>query len=419
VDSVVAEPDVLGSLTIDANGNWNYQVDNSLVQYLDEGETKLETFTVQSIDGTQHTITVTIVGVNDTAVIEGVDTGLVVEDESTPLLLESGTLTISDADGSDQESFRVDSVVAEPDVLGSLTIDANGNWNYQVDNSLVQYLDEGETKLETFTVQSEDGTQHTITVTIVGVNDSAVIAGVDTGTVTEDQSDPLLSDSGTLTIVDSDGSAQEGFDPNNIIPDQNALGTLSIDANGNWNYSVPNADVQYLDEGETKVETFIVSTLDGTQHTITITIVGINDTAIIGGIDTGTVTEDESNPLLTETGALTIADADGQEQEAFDPSSVVPGQGNLGSLTIDSNGNWDYQVPNADVQFLGEGETKVETFTVQSVDGSQHSITVTIIGVNDSAIISGDDIGAVVEDTSTPLLTDNSCRSRSWQSFYQ
>ncbi|CAH1533086.1 conserved hypothetical protein [Vibrio rotiferianus] len=406
-NSVTSSQGTLGTLTISDSGQWNYQVDNNLVQYLDEGETKLETFTVQSIDGTQHTITVTIVGVNDTAVIEGVDTGLVVEDESTPLLLESGTLTISDADGSDQESFRVDSVVAEPDVLGSLTIDANGNWNYQVDNSLVQYLDEGETKLETFTVQSEDGTQHTITITIVGVNDSAVIAGVDTGTVTEDQSDPLLSDSGTLTIVDSDGSAQEGFDPNNIIPDQNALGTLSIDANGNWNYNVPNADVQYLDEGETKVETFIVSTLDGTQHTITITIVGINDTAIIGGIDTGTVTEDESNPLLTETGALTIADADGQEQEAFDPGSVVPGQGNLGSLTIDANGNWDYQVPNADVQFLGEGETKVETFTVQSVDGSQHSITVTIIGVNDSAIISGDDIGAVVEDTSTPFLTDN------------
>ncbi|MGR5235303.1 VCBS domain-containing protein, partial [Vibrio rotiferianus] len=109
-------------------------------------------------------------------------------DESTPLLLESGTLTISDADGSDQESFRIDSVVAEPDVLGSLTIDANGNWNYQVDNDLVQYLDEGETKLEAFTVQSEDGTQHTITVTIVGVNDSAVIGGVDTGLVVEDES---------------------------------------------------------------------------------------------------------------------------------------------------------------------------------------------------------------------------------------
>ncbi|MGR5212298.1 VCBS domain-containing protein [Vibrio rotiferianus] len=411
-DSVTSSQGTLGTLTISENGQWEYQVDNNLVQYLDEGETKLETFTVQSIDGTQHTVNVTIVGVNDSAVIggtgvDGLDTGQVVEDESTPLLLESGTLTISDADGSDQESFRTDSVVAEPDVLGSLTIDANGNWNYQVDNSLVQYLDEGETKLETFTVQSEDGTQHTITVTIVGVNDSAVIAGVDTGTVTEDQSDPLLSDSGTLTIVDSDGSAQEGFDPNNIIPDQNALGTLSIDTNGNWNYSVPNADVQYLDEGETKVETFIVSTLDGTQHTITVTIIGVNDTAIIGGIDTGTVTEDESNPLLTESGTLTITDADGQEQEAFDPNSVVPGQGNLGSLTINANGKWDYQVANADVQFLGEGETKVETFTVQSVDGSQHSITVTIIGVNDSAIISGDDIGTVVEDTSTPLLTDN------------
>ncbi|MEF1338594.1 VCBS domain-containing protein, partial [Vibrio rotiferianus] len=126
---------VLGSLSINELGDWQYQVDNALVQYLGEGETKIEQFTVQTDDGTEQTITITITGINDTAVIEGVDTGQVVEDESTPLLLESGTLTISDADGSDQESFRVDSVVAEPDVLGSLTIDANGNWNYQVDNS--------------------------------------------------------------------------------------------------------------------------------------------------------------------------------------------------------------------------------------------------------------------------------------------
>ncbi|UCP15597.1 VCBS domain-containing protein [Aeromonas media] len=41
------------------------------------------------------------------------------------------------------------------------------------------------------------------------------------------------------------------------------------------------------------------------------------------------------------------------------------------------------------MQYLGEGETKVETFTVQSVDGTEHTVTITITGVNDAAVITG------------------------------
>ncbi|EGU36641.1 hypothetical protein VIBRN418_08277, partial [Vibrio sp. N418] len=67
--------------------------------------------------------------------------------------------------------------------------------------------------------------------------------------------------------------------------------------------------------------------------------------------------------------------------------------GALGELTIDENGNWVYNVDNADVQYLAQDETKVETFTVASVDGTTHDIVITITGVNDSAVISGDTIG--------------------------
>ncbi|MEX0336146.1 VCBS domain-containing protein [Vibrio tubiashii] len=401
--SVVASAGALGALTIDAAGNWDYQVDNADVQYLGEGETKVETFTVESLDGTEHTITVTITGVNDSAEIAGDDVGAVAEDESIPLLTDAGTLTISDADTGEAE-FKPTSVVASVGALGSLTIDEAGNWDYLVANDSVQYLAEGETKVETFTVESLDGTQHTITVTITGVNDSAVIAGVDTGEVTEDDSNPLLTDSGTLTISDADTGEAE-FKPSSVVASAGVLGSLTIDASGNWDYQVDNADVQYLAEGETKVETFTVESLDGTQHTITMTLIGVNDSADIAGDDVGAVTEDDNTPLLTDSGALTISDADSGETE-FKPSSVVASAGALGSLTIDAAGNWDYQVDNADVQYLGDGETKVETFTVESLDGTQHTITVTITGINDSAVISGDDVGTVTEDESTPQLID-------------
>ncbi|MGI2068438.1 VCBS domain-containing protein, partial [Shewanella sp. MF08487] len=194
--------------------------------------------------------------------------------------------------------------------LGTLAIDASGNWIYNVANADVQYLGEGETKVETFVVLSADGTEHTVTITITGTNDIPVIAGDDVGAVTEDASNPTLTDSGALTITDADGG-QAVFQVGNGTPSVGALGTLAIDASGNWIYNVANADVQYLGEGETKVETFVVLSADGTEHTVTITITGTNDIPVIAGDDVGAVTEDASNPTLTDSGALTITDADG------------------------------------------------------------------------------------------------------------
>ena len=134
--------------------------------------------------------------------------------------------------------------------------------------------------------------------------------------------------------------------------------------------------------------------MDGTEHTVTITITGVNDAAVITGSDSGAVTEDESTPTLTETGTLSVTDVDGADEAKFLAGNGTPSAGALGSLTITEGGAWTYNVDNSKVQYLGEGETKVETFTVQSVDGTEHTVTITITGVNDSAVIGGTDSGA-------------------------
>ncbi|MGF1845414.1 VCBS domain-containing protein, partial [Vibrio clamense] len=407
ISSVAPATDALGSITIDELGNWDYSVANDKVQYLGEGETKSEQFTVKSLDGTDHTITVTITGVNDAAEITGIDTGAVIEDAANPMLSDSGKLEITDVDGADEAKFDISSVTPAADALGSITIDESGNWDYSVDNTKVQYLGEGETKSEQFTVESLDGTEHTITVIITGVNDAAEIIGVDTGAVIEDAANPILSDSGKLEVTDVDGADEAKFDTTSVVASAGALGSLILDESGNWDYSVDNAKVQYLGEGETKSEVFTVKSLDGTDHTITVTITGVNDAAEITGIDTGAVIEDAANPMLSDSGKLEITDVDGADEAKFDISSVTPAADALGSITIDESGNWDYSVDNTKVQYLGEGETKSEQFTVESLDGTEHTITVTITGVNDAAEISGDALGSVVEDTNSPMLSDN------------
>ncbi|MEL6177289.1 hypothetical protein GL261_22770, partial [Aeromonas dhakensis] len=437
----------LGSLSITEGGAWTYNVDNSKVQYLGEGETKVETFVVESVDGTTHTVTITITGVNDSAVIGGVDSGNVVEDETNPTLTETGTLTVSDVDGADEAKFLAGNGTPSAGALGSLSITEGGAWTYNVDNSKVQYLGEGETKVETFVVESVDGTTHTVTITITGVNDAAVITGTDTGGVTEDEANPTLTETGdgtthtvtititgvndsaviggvdsgnvvedetnptltetgTLTVTDVDGADEAKFVAGNGVASTGALGSLTITEGGAWTYNVDNSKVQYLGEGETKVETFTVASVDGTTHTVTITITGVNDAAVITGTDTGGVTEDETNPTLTETGTLTVTDVDGADEAKFVTGNGTPSAGALGSLSITEGGTWTYNVDNSKVQYLGEGETKVETFVVESVDGTTHTVTITITGVNDAAVITGSDTGGVTEDEANPTLTE-------------
>ncbi|WP_339022826.1 VCBS domain-containing protein [Aeromonas salmonicida] len=399
--------DALGSLTITEGGAWTYNVANGDVQYLGKGETKVETFVVKSLDGTEHTVTITITGVNDGAVISGNDTGAVLEDESTPTLTETGSLTVTDVDGADEAKFVAGNGTPSADALGSLTITEGGEWTYNVANGDVQYLGKGETKVETFVVKSLDGTEHTVTITITGVNDGAVISGADTGAVTEDASPDVLTDSGVLTVTDVDGADEAKFVAGNGVASNGALGSLTITEGGAWTYNVANGDVQYLGKGETKVETFVVKSLDGTEHTVTITITGVNDGAVISGNDKGGVTEDESTPTLTETGSLTVTDVDGADEAKFVAGNGTPSADALGSLTITEGGEWTYNVANGDVQYLGKGETKVETFVVKSLDGTEHTVTITITGVNDGAVISGADTGAVTEDASPDVLTDS------------
>ena len=47
------------------------------------------------------------------------------------------------------------------------------------------------------------------------------------------------------------------------------------------------------------------------------------------------------------------------------------------------------------MQYLTAGQTKVETFTVKSVDGTTRDVVVTITGTNDLPLISGDAVGAM------------------------
>ncbi|WP_198387105.1 retention module-containing protein [Shewanella marisflavi] len=438
-----------GTFSINANtGEWSYTLaDNALVDALAQGETHEETFLVTVTDehgaySTQQ-VTVTVTGTNDipliTSSIEDA-TGAVQEagvfddgnDGNTTVdgnLVTGGTLTASDVDNGASWTW---SFAPQVNNYGTFSIDANtGEWSYTLaDNALVDALAQGETHEETFlvTVTDEHGAYSTqqVTVTVTGTNDIPLItssiedatgavqeAGVfDDGNDGNTTVDGNLVTGGTLTASDVDNGASWTWSG---VPLVSNYGTFSINANtGEWSYTLAdNALVDALAQGETHEETFLVTVTDehgaySTQQ-VTVTVTGTNDIPVLT-IDktSGMVTEDDSDPMLTDTGTLSFTDVDveylpeyvGHDLSASYVANSLTWSG--GEITdvlsadqiqalIDGfsvyQDHWDYSVLNSLVQFLATDETITLSFDVTVTDKhgayDTQTVTITINGTND------------------------------------
>ena len=394
-----------GTFTLAETGAWRYTADNTqtVIQALSEGETLTDTLTAVSRDGTgSQTLTFTLTGVNDVAVIEGQTTGTLTEDTAAHLTAR-GTLTVTDVD-TNEARFEAQADVTG--LYGRFTLTEAGAWHYTVDNTqeAIQGLAADNTLTETFTAHSVDGTANQeITLTLTGINDAAVVAGIHTGEVVEDSAATTLVASGALTITDPDQN-EAGFVAQ--AETVGVYGTFALEATGGWTYTADNTQtaIQSLVDGETLTERFTAISLDGTANQeITLTLTGINDEAVIAGEATGTVTEDGAATTLTAQNRLTIVDPD-QDEAAFAPQTDEAGT--YGTFTLDRAGAWSYTADNTQtaIQSLPEGETLTETFTAISLDGTAtREITITLTGVNDDASVEGETTGAVTEDDAATL----------------
>ena len=224
-----------------------------------------------------------------------------------------------------------------------------------------------------------------VMITVAAQPDPAQVTP-DSGSVVEDTQ---LVTGGTVGVTDPD-PGEAVFQPQDGTA--GAFGRFDLASDGRWTYTLDNASpaVQALGEGQTATETFTVRSADGSAGSVTVTIHGTNDGAVIDSstangphAGSGSVTEDL---VLSTGGTLTVEDADAG-QAVFQPQPGTDGA--HGRFTLEADGRWTYTLDNASpaVQALGEGQTATETFTVRSADGSAGSVTVTIHGTNDGAVI--------------------------------
>jgi VCBS repeat-containing protein len=439
-ESASTEPGTVG---------WTYTVPDDATDYLAEGQTATEKFTVTVSDGHGGTVdqlvTITVTGANEAPTIDAAITSGSVTEDSLPTTT-SGTIDFSDVDLAD-----VHTISATPKTggyLGTFTAnvsnDSTGDgagqvsWNFTVDNNALQFLAQGQTLTQVYTVKVSDGhgdaVSQDITVTLHGTDNAPTIDGEATdasGTVTEDTATPNLTTTGTIAFNDVDltdvHSTSVTADDGNTLGGTLTMGSVSESASTEpgtvgWTYTVPDAATDYLAEGQTATEKFTVTVSDGHGGTVdqlvTITVTGSNEDPTITAALTdaaGAVTEDDTTPNLTTTGTITFNDVDLIDTHT---TSVTPDAGNTlgGTLTMGAVSEsastepgtvgWTYTVPDAATDYLAEGQTATEKFTVTVSDGHggtvDQLVTITVTGSNEDPTITAAAASGSVTEGSLP-----------------
>jgi VCBS repeat-containing protein len=436
VDVAAHAGDYLGVLTAslsdastgDGSGSvtWSFSVANAAVRFLGAGETRTQTYTVSVDDGqggvATQDVTITITGENDGPVISSAfSLGELVEGGAESV---SGVITFDDVDLIDAHSVSTE---AEGEgYLGTFTAVVNDSatgagagevtWSFSGTPAELAYLAEGQSLLQRYLVTIDDGnggtTQQLVNITIVGTNDAPTItSAVSSGAVVEDG---VTAVSGAIAFADVD--LRDGHTVASTANRADYLGTFTAtvtdDGAGDgvgsvtWDFSVDNAAIQYLAVGETLTQTYTVVVDDGQGGTVsqlvTVTITGTNDApTVVSAVSDGSVTETadlstgENVVTLTATGSIAFADIDVVDTH----SATVTAQGSdfLGALTlggVDQAGNavgWTFSVNDADIDFLGAGETRTQNYTVAVSDGQggtvEQVVTITVNGTNDAPTV--------------------------------
>ena len=216
----------------------------------------------------------------------------------------------------------------------------------------------------------------------------------------DSDADTPLGDSLTVTGVSSVSEGTTGTPGSALI---GKYGSLTLNANGTWSYSLNNADVdtQALAAGTSGQDVFSYTVRDvrGATSTaqLTITIAGANDP---GGAAPDTnagdaVSEAGVNPGNTAfagdasaTGNVLTNDT-GTSKTVTTTGSFT---GTYGALSLAADGTWTYTLNNADAdtQALRQGQSVADVFTYTMRDGagatSSSTLTVTIAGTNDAPV---------------------------------
>ena len=387
--NIVSQP-TEGSVTNNDNGTFTFNLGDNF-QYLSAGESKIINFnyTVTDSEGVTSapaTVQVTVTGANDLPTISNLSviTGEVTEDAINQQA--TGRVIAVDVDAQDTPIWNPATDVQGS--YGTLSIDANGNWTYNLDSSnpAVQAISAGDQCIDTFTVTGTSGTDaiaQNIYIYVNGSNDSPTAISPSIFATTAN-STLNLSAQQLATDVDVNDTLQV-----TNIDTSGTLGNVSINADGTISYTPGNAFVS-LNGSQSAVDSFTCTVTDNHGETTTsqvvVNVAGVND-APVALPDANFVMTEYQRPLTIPVEQLLGNDYDPDSGDTFTLTSVsnVSAKGSAVSLSADGSSvlfTSNFYAFNA--LETGESDTDTFTYTVTDSQGlsSTGTVTVTIEGTS-------------------------------------
>jgi len=378
-----------GDLTVNTDGSWSYALRSADADPLDQGDSALDSFTVDLNDGeSTTTVDINITGANDAPTL---DVPLITVDANEEAVLDGTLSLVSDIDEDDNgiiKGFGYALVDDSEFAPGSLIFNTDGTYSFDP-RFAYNDMNSGETQDISFTYRAfdEQGAPSdlgTVTVTLTGSTDN-------------DPTDPnfgLIIEDNTDTVS---GGPLDTFTPGAYDDD---YGTLVVDGNGNWSYTLDPDKANGSDApgvpalGPGDDITVVIPAGDG-NDSVTIEIIGTNDAPVVENLPCEVVETGENSAV---SGQLTGTDVDGSivSYEIQDASGLGDG-----TLVINADGSFTYD-PGTEFDHLDEGDRESVSFTFRAIDnnGAVSNIgsgCITVVGEDDLPTLT-DGSGSVIED---------------------
>ncbi|WP_432254381.1 VCBS domain-containing protein [Limimaricola sp. AA108-03] len=218
-------------------------------------------------------------------------------------------------------------------------------------------------------------------------------------------------------------------------------GALMIAANGKYTYSLyQNGHSEYgalnaLGHNQPAEETFIFTVSDGNGGTadanLTFTVIGSNDRPVVKPVADVVVDEGSAPGIVQAKGLVTASDVDdgdkidfkftvtgltpnGEQMEDDEKNALLKKIIDTGAFKGVSDGNWSFELPSADVEFLNAGSSLAIEIKVEANDGQvqansvgESSFTITINGENDAPTVSPIELNNLGEAALNPPVMFN------------
>ena len=420
-DAIVSQTEVVlnyGTFSISANGSWSYTVntENDTVASLELGDSVSDSITIASIDGTTAEIDIRVAALTQVVKISdtGGDTG---EIRFSVDNLRQGKLSASFAkevalgsDGNNKDAYIT--------LYGSSGSSSESLIDLRIQGKQSTLNDDGtETPIAPrFFVRNTDSDAYPgnmITAPFVedqfyDVEITWDLDATEQITVTIDGEVIGGGSFSTAAVVDSDFNSLDQWFAEGVKAIQFRFGdndrtipfgsfyvdNIKVSSDTAGTTSVFSDDFEGYDVGDT---------LDGTDSKYGLAIYTEVTVFDAGGTAeptpaaffglTGRIAGDET----TATGAVSVLDPD--EGEASIVASTLIGT--YGDLSILADGSWTYILDTTDatIAALVVGESEIDTFTIESFDGTTAELAITITGT--VVVATGENNVARMADTST------------------